>query len=135
MQRIRESVWVVPLIVMIVTAACRDFHLSMSGFDLGPSPASPGQTVVVSFVLNLVPSQRHTIRVFIDGAEHMSVTRTENPPAPVILELGDAADLIARYGVGVHVVYIETEAHDSGGATRTRSAGLELRDSSSQEEP
>jgi hypothetical protein len=135
MRRIRESVCVVPLIVVIVTAACRDFHLSMSGFDLGPSPAAPGQAVVVSFVLHLVPLQRHTIRVFIDGSEHMSVTRTENPAAPVVLEIGDAADLIARYGLGVHVVHVETEAHDSGGVTRTRSAGLELQDSSNQEEP
>jgi hypothetical protein len=125
---------VLALVTGLGIAGCRDFHLSTSGFDLGPNPASPGDVVVVTFVLNLIPTQRHTIRVFIDDSEQMSVTRTDAPPVPVVLEIGDATDLIAKYGVGTRLVYVRVTADDSGNSTSTRSAGLELRDGSGEQE-
>jgi hypothetical protein len=135
MSRIWGSLSIAGLLAAIAVAGCRDFHLSTGGLDLGPNPALPGQTVVASFVLNLIPAQQHTIRVFIDDSEHLKDTRTGTPPLPVIVEIGEAGDLIAEYGAGTHVVYIEIEAQDSGRSTRTRPAGLELQESTGEEAP
>lgn len=137
MSRIRGSLSVAVLTaaVAVAVAGCREFHLSVGSLDLGPNPASPGQTVIASFVLNLVPAQRHTIRVFIDDTEHSLETRTGLPPVPVTIEIGEAGDLIAEYGEGMHVVYIEIEADDRGRTARTRPTGLELRASTGEEAP
>jgi hypothetical protein len=59
----------------------------------------------------------------------MRVTDSAAPTIPVILELGDAADIIADHGVGEHVLQVEVQAHDSGGSTRTRAVVLDLRES------
>jgi hypothetical protein len=126
MSRPRGHLLAIALCASLGTAGCRDFHLSTTGIDIGPTPAHPGDTVVLSFVLNLVPTQRHTMKVFVDDTEHLSITSSELPAVPVIIELGDAADLITAYGTGQHVVYVRVEAHESGGATETRSAVLEL---------
>ena len=129
MSRLRGSMIVVAFAAILGVAGCRDFHLSTAGLDIGPNPAFPGDTVVASFILDLIPAQRHTIIVHIDDTELMRVTDSAAPTIPVILELGDAADIIADHGVGEHVLQVEVQAHDSGGSTRTRAVVLELRES------
>lgn len=127
MSRLRNCMLLVAMGAAFWTAACGEFHLSTSNLDLGPRPAFPGDTVVLSFRLNLIPTQRHTIIVHIDDEVHMRVSSTDAPAIPVVLPIGDAADLITRYGAGDHVLQIAVEAHDSGEVTRTRSVILELR--------
>jgi hypothetical protein len=114
------------LVAMLAFAACKDFHLSASNLDIGPDPAVPGDIVVASFFLGLVPVQRHTVIVMIDNEEHLRVTSNEAPPIPYEITLGDAADLIAEYGVGTHSVFIIVRAEEKGETARTRSVGFEL---------
>ena len=101
-----------------------DFHLSASTLDIGPNPAVAGETVVASFFMNLLPTQNHTIVVIIDDEEHLRLESNEPPPIPVVLQLGDAADLIATYGLGDHEVYIQVHARDE--AARTQTVVLQL---------
>jgi hypothetical protein len=125
--RLRGTIVAAALWTMLGLTGCREFHLTTSNPDIGPTPAFPGDDVVVTFFLSLIPTQTHTITVFIDNAEHLSVTNNGAPTIPVVVELGDAAGLIATYGEGVHVVHIAVEARESGGSTRTASVGLDLR--------
>jgi hypothetical protein len=88
--------------------------------------------VVASFRLRLLPIQSHTIIVLIDTEEHLRVTGDQAPAIPVVLELGDAADLIARYGTGDHTVVIEVRANEANESTRTQSAVIALNEGTSQ---
>ena len=119
------------LAALLGTTACQEFHLSTSNLEIGPSPAIPGDMVVASFRLRLLPIQSHTMIVFIDSEEHLRVTSDQAPAFPVVLELGDAADLIARYGTGDHFVFIEVHANEDNESTRTQSAAFELNEGTS----
>lgn len=118
-------------IACIFVIGCGEFHMSASELTVGPSPAVPGDTVVASFFLSLLPIQSHTVIVIIDGEEHMRVTSSEAPAIPVTLELGDAADLISEYGTGEHDVYVMVHAGDE--ATGTQSVVLQLNASPPEE--
>jgi hypothetical protein len=109
---------------ILAIAGCEDFHMSASDLAISPSPAVPGDAVTATFLLSLLPTQRHTIIVIIDETEHMRVTSSEAPSIPVVLQLGDAADLIEAYGTGEHDAYIIVHANDD--ASRTQSARFEL---------
>lgn len=118
------------LMTAIVLSACfGDFHLSASNLQVGPNPAVPGDVVQASFFLSLAPLQRHTVRVMIDERQHAAITSTEQPPAPYLITLGKAADLIATYGAGPHTLRIEVRADDADRTARTQAIGFELRQS------
>jgi len=119
------------LAAILAATACNEFHLSTSNLEIGPTPAIPGDMVVASFRLRLLPIQSHTIIVFIDTEEHLRVTSSQAPAFPVVLELGDAADLIARYGTGDHAVFIEVHANEANESTRTQSAIISLSEGTS----
>lgn len=119
----------------LAVAACGDFHLSMSDLTISPLPARPGDMVVASFILNLIPPESHTIIVVIDSTEHMRVTSREAPRNPILLDLGDAADLIAQYGAGQHAAYVRVHANASDESTRTRFTPFLLEEATSQEVP
>lgn len=112
---------------VLAITACSEFHLSASHLEIGPNPAVPGDVVVTSFILSLVPIQRHTIRIMINDTEHVSVTSSEQPPVPYLITLGDAADLISAYGAGTHSARIEVRAEDADRTARTQSVSFELR--------
>lgn len=115
---------------MVVSAGCSDdFLLSTSNLEIGPDPAFPGDMVVASVLVSVIPTQRHTIFLIVDGEEHLRVSSAEQPAIPVILQLGDAADLIQRYGTGVRVAHVEVRLDDSGRSARSQSAGFELQES------
>lgn len=96
--------------VLAITACSSDFHLSVVNFSIAPDPAAPGDEVVASFILNLIPAQRHTMVIYIDDEEHLRTTVDGTPEMPVIIPLGDAAALIDEYGVGAHTAYVLVEA-------------------------
>jgi len=109
----------------LVTSGCDEFHLSTQNLEVAPNPARPGETVVASVFVEVIPVQRYTVTLFIDGQEQLSTTAEESPAAPLVLELGDAADLIQAYGVGQHTVYVEVRAEDR--SSRTADYLFELR--------
>lgn len=113
---------------LLALTACNNFHISTSDMVISPNPAVPGNAVVATFVLNLVPQQSHTMIVVIDDTEHLRLTSTDDTRAPITIQLGDAADLIARYGVGEHAAYVRVIANASDEATRTQAVGFELRE-------
>jgi hypothetical protein len=126
----------VTLAVTLGAAGCgEDFHLSTSALQIAPNPAVPGDLVGAVFVLRLIPAQRHTIIVVVDETEHLRVTRDDSPEVPVVVDLGDAADLIATYGTGAHTAYIEVRALEANEKTRTRSASFQLNPAASRDGP
>lgn len=115
--------------IILAGSGCgQDIILSTSNLEIGPDPAQPGDVVVASFILTLVPTQSHTIIVFIDDTEHLSVTSSEPPAAPTLLEIGDAADLIDTYGTGVHSAYVEVRLNERNETSRTQADSFELQD-------
>jgi hypothetical protein len=113
--------------MLLFTGACGgDFHMSTSNVDVTPVSASPGDVLVVRFLLSLLPPQSHTMVVFIDDTEHMRLTVDGAPDIPVVIELGAAVDLLSRYGAGVHSLYIQVRANDEDETTRTATVGFEL---------
>ena len=114
-------------LVVAVTIGCRDFQLSAFNLEIGPNPAVPGETVIAAFNLVLAPRQPYTVIVTIDDQEHSRVTHNDEPLFIQTVELGDAADLIATYGEGVHAIRVEVVAEDANESSRTQSKAFELR--------
>ncbi|HEX6309266.1 MAG TPA: hypothetical protein VFZ69_13815 [Longimicrobiales bacterium] len=126
-QRIRTRALAAGLAAAVAAVGCGgDFHLSASDLQIGPDPAVPGDLVVATFVLRLIPTQSHTIIVMIDDTEHMRLTSDQAPMNPVILDIGDAGDLIADYGTGDHTMYILVNANESDERTRTQAVAFRL---------
>ena len=101
-------------------AACGDFALSARNLQISPDTAYPGDSVVFAFELIVFPAQQFTIAALIDGATHLTEVRTEQAAGPVVINAGDAADLIGQYGVGTHEGAIEVRLQ-SGERTATAS--------------
>lgn len=114
------------LVVAAITG-CRDFQLSAFNLEIGPNPAVPGDMVVASFNLVLTPRQPYTVIVTIDDEEHSRVTHNDLPSFVQTIVLGDAADLIAAYGTGLHSARVEVVAEDKNESSRTQSRQFEVR--------
>ena len=124
----RPATWAGRVAILALLAGCDNFHISTSDMAISPNPARPGDAVVAAFVLNLIPQQSHTMIVVIDDTEHLQLTSSDDTRAPITIQLGDAADLIAQYGTGEHTAYVRVIANESDEATRTQSVGFELLD-------
>lgn len=107
-----------------LTACGGDFHLAASSLDIGPNPAVPGDMMVASFLMSLIPTQNYTVIFIIDDEEHLRFESNEPPAIPVVIPLGDAADLIDTYGLGEHAAYVQVHARDD--AARTQSVLFQL---------
>ena len=118
------------LAALLVGSACSDFggfRLRASNLEVGPNPAVPGDQMVASFILLLAPVQRHTVVLTINGTEHSRITSNDAPLIPYVIQLGDAADLIAAYGTGTHSARVEVHAEEADETARTSSVSFELR--------
>jgi hypothetical protein len=122
----RASKTALALMVAVATA-CSDFQLSAFNLEIGPNPAEPGDMVVAAFNLHLAPRQPYTVILTIDEEEHSRVTHNDQPSVVQTIVLGDAADLIATYGEGVHEVRVEVVAEEDNESARTQSKAFELR--------
>lgn len=116
------------LTAFLVLSGCGEFHFSARELTISPDPAVPGDDVTATFFLTLIPAQSHTIIVIIDDTEHIRVSSSDAPSIPVIIELGDAADLIGLYGTGDHRAHVVVHANDD--ATRTQSVAFRLNEPS-----
>lgn len=116
---------------LLVSTACSDlggFHLRASDLEIGPDPAVPGDQMVATLIVILAPVQRHSVILTINDTEHSRVTSGDAPAIPYVISLGDAADLIATYGIGTHSARVEVHADEANESARTRSVTFELRD-------
>ncbi|HUG41107.1 MAG TPA: hypothetical protein VMM12_11510 [Longimicrobiales bacterium] len=98
--------------ILAGTGCTEDLHLSASNLEIGPNPARPGDAMVATLLVSLIPTQYHTYVLFIDGEEHLRMSSAEPPAIPVIIELGDASNLINAYGTGEHAAYVEVRLDD-----------------------
>ncbi|MBI4419262.1 MAG: hypothetical protein HY560_00405 [Gemmatimonadetes bacterium] len=112
--------------LVLAAAACSDLLLAARELEIGPNPAQPGDTVTFVFQLTVVPAQSFTVIVLIDETEHTRVTRDELANGPFEIKVGDAADLIARYGVGTHTGNIEVQLNERNRITGTQSREFTL---------
>ena len=95
-------------VLAIGASGCENtVSLSASGLEVIPNPAHAGDSVSLVFALTVVPRQGFTIIIRIDGVEHSRESRNEQVDDLVIHEMGDAADLISTYGLGVHLATLE----------------------------
>jgi hypothetical protein len=119
------------LAALLALTACSElggFRLRASDLEIGPNPAVPGDQMVATFIVILAPTQRHTVILTINDTEHSRVTSNDAPEIPYVISLGDAADLIARYGTGTHSARVEVHAEEANESARTQSETFELRD-------
>lgn len=131
-----KGVLVLALGLIFAGIGCSDdFLLSASDLEIGPDPASPGDAMVATLLVTLIPTQQHTYILFIDEEEHLRVSSDEQPAIPVIIELGDAADLIDAHGSGAHTAYVQVRLDDSGRSARTAWVDFTLEEAEPQEEP
>jgi hypothetical protein len=104
-----------------------DLLLSASNLEITPNPAQAGQAVTFTFTLTVIPGQGFTIIVLIDGTEHSRLTRFEAvEDRLIVVDLGDAAALISRYGLGTHIGGIEVRLHDQNRTAGTATKMFEL---------
>lgn len=122
-------------LILAGTGCGEDFLLSASDLEIGPDPARPGDAMVATLLVTLIPTQQHTYILFIDEEEHLRVSSDEQPAIPVIIELGDAADLIDAHGTGAHTAFVEVRLDDSGRSARTAWVDFALEETEPQEEP
>jgi hypothetical protein len=100
---------------------CGDFFISATGLEVSPLPARPGQEVFFVFNLALVPAQSFTVIGFVNGTEQARETRVEAYDGAFVLSVGDAADLIATFGVGTHNAHVEVQLNERDSSSRTQS--------------
>jgi hypothetical protein len=117
------------LAVLALGSSSCENALSLSATDLEviPNPAHAGDSVSFVYALTVAPRQAFTITTRIDGVEHSRESRNEQVDDLVIQQLGDAADLISVYGLGVHLATVEVRL-DNGGRTTATSRTFELQD-------
>ena len=127
--RVSKALCGAALAMLLATAACSDLgglRLRASDLQIGPNPAVPGDQMVATLIVLLAPVQPHTVVLTINGTEHSRFASSDAPPIPYVIELGDAADLIAAYGTGTHSARVEVHAEEANETARTRSVSFEL---------
>lgn len=112
------------LAATLTAPACGpDTLLAALDLTIYPNPAQAGDSVTFAFHLTVVPAQTYSVIVLIDGGEHLRGTRSEAVDGPFVVNVGAAADLISRYGLGTHIGEVEVRLHDEnrrvGTAART----------------
>jgi len=120
-------VLLLPLVLGPGALGCSsDLLVSVSNLAVEPAQASAGDQVKLTFQLTVIPERTFTITVFIDGAEHGSETQTGTASGLAEFALGDAADLIASYGLGVHQVRIRLDIPQDSRTLETATTSFSL---------
>jgi hypothetical protein len=122
--------WAAASAVIVSLACSSDLLLVASDLEVFPNPAQPGDSVKFVFRLTLVPKHRYVAKVLINNTEHLRLERSEAINGPVEINLGDAADLIARYGEGTHRGVVEVELTEKSVIARSGEREFLLRSGS-----
>ncbi len=104
-----------------------DLLLVAGDLEIFPNPAEPGDSVKFVMQLTLVPKHRYVAKVLINETEHLRLERFEAINGPVEINVGDAADLIARYGEGIHRGSVEVEVTEKSQIVRSGARDFWLR--------
>ena len=114
-------------IVAIVMSGCvGDLILSTSNLQVNPNPAVPGQTVVFTFILTVVPEHSFRVVALVDDLEHTSKDYATTLSGPFDFVVGTADELIAQYGVGEHTARVEIRLLDQDNVARSAAVSFEL---------
>ena len=89
--------------------------VTIEAFDLQvvPSPAQEGDFVSLYFTLTVVASGTVVLAAMIDDEEYSTQTAPRLFSGVFEWGLGDAGDLIDRFGLGDHTVQVQVRAPDS----------------------
>ena len=105
--------------LLLATSRCGpDVLVGVSGLEIVPDSAEAGQLVSFTFKLTVVPAQGFTLIARIDGNEQTRLVLYAAEDGPFTIDIGDAADLIAAYGLGTHEGAVEVRL-DEGARTAT----------------
>ena len=83
-----------------------DVTLEAFNLQVVPSPAQEGDLVFFNFTLTVVANGDATLTASIDDQVHATQAAPRLFSGVYTWEIGDAADLIATYGLGDHTVRI-----------------------------
>jgi len=127
MMTARAGAWAwVPGLLLVGLGCGGDLALGVRELAISPNPAQPGDTVSFFFWLTVIPAQDYTVIAFIDSTEQAVEDAMEGVDGPVVLPVGAADALIARYGVGTHTAYVEVRLKGRDRTARTADMGFEL---------
>ena len=115
--------------VGVAATACNlgnDLTLEVYELQVVPSPAQAGDEVSLTFELIAISSGSITLLVLIDNDEYTSQTIPGAFAGPFEWILGDAAELIDRYGAGIHSAAISVVDIGTGTSVSTNPVSFEL---------
>jgi hypothetical protein len=106
--------------------ACKpDLRLGATGLQIVPDPAYQGQAVTGSFRLTIIPAHGYIVTLRIDDVVHDSVAGSGAFDGSFTMDVGNATDLIARYGAGVREAAVLVRLDDGHTARSSRTFTLE----------
>jgi hypothetical protein len=94
--------------------------------EIGPDSATAGDTVTFTFVYSVAPEQWYVLAAMVDDTEVTSDRLNVWFRGQHRFELGDAADLIDQFGVGIHAGRVELRLEESGRVFSTSPVGFVL---------
>lgn len=106
---------------VVASGACLSTSsLFATDLDVQPDTAQAGDTVAFVFYLQAIPSQTITVKALVDGTEMVTLESAGLFDGMYSVDVGDAADLIARFGTGTHGGQVEVRSLEEGRTVRTQ---------------
>ena len=112
---------------LLGSAACSDsLTFQIAALEVTPSSAQAGDSVAFEFILTVIPSRTVDLTAFIDGEIDKTQSITGAFNGPFTWTLDDAADLIDRYGTGLHTGQVRAVDRESNRSIVTSAVSFEL---------
>lgn len=94
--------------ILPVALACNTaLSFDIGALEVVPDTATAGEQVELRFFLLIAPARTVRLSALIDGDAYQIESATLNVNGTYKWPLGDAADMIARYGAGSHSAQVE----------------------------
>jgi len=100
--------------------------LEAFGLQVSPTPAQEGDLVSFTFNLTVAASGPVSLSATIDGEEYSTDTAPSLYAGVFNWEIGDAADLIARFDLGEHTARVRVRDPSSGHSATTEQVTFTL---------
>lgn len=128
-RRIRSGIVAVAVLSLSVCEGCKigeDVIYSVGMLDIVPNPAQQGDVVAFNFNLIVVPERNFIVTAFIDDTEHASHALQQRHEGLFEFPVGDAGDLIAEYGLGMHSARVLVRIQEDNRSFQTSTTDFEL---------